>query len=177
MPKYRIAAVLLAAVVVAGCFPSAQSLSEPEQTQFSAEEPDAKHPVPVPDAALAVLRSDKRVVDSMESEEPPLKTPPQSWFSASILHLGSRDEQDLIVIGLDHLAGAHSVPFWILRPTSTGYNLVLRTQGHDLEVKRHHAKGFRDIEASDESAATFMSVIYRFDGEKYVQFKDKSKGL
>jgi hypothetical protein len=75
------------------------------------------------------------------------------------------------------LAGAHSVPAWIFRKVGAEYLLVLHTQGHDVTVLKLRSNGFREIEASDEIAATVATIRYRFDGEKYIEYKTKSEKI
>jgi len=71
-------------------------------------------PVPIPDAILAMLRSDSEVRTSRCVDEG--QTSPDisaSWFEASQIHLDGPEEIDLLVKAKDGcLFGANIGPFW-----------------------------------------------------------------
>jgi hypothetical protein len=142
-----------------------------EQTEFSAEDEGVKKPVPVPDTVMALLVNEVR--GAMETADPPVTTPPASWFSASEVSLGPGKLKDLIVVGEPPLSGANTQAFWVFRNTGNGYELVLTAPAHDLEVKNHRSQGYRDIEMSAVTAGEFHSVLFRFDGKRYMNHREK----
>jgi hypothetical protein len=146
-----------------------------EQTEFSAEDTGVKNPVPVPDSIMALLVNEVR--GAMETAEPPVTKPPASWFSASEVSLGPRDLKDLIVVGEPPLSGGNTQTFRVFRKMGSGYELVLTAPAHDLEVKHHRSKGYRDIEMSAETATTFHSVLFRFDGKRYMVHREKTEPI
>ena len=139
-----------------------------QQTDFSAEAEGADHPVPVPDDVLKQLEKDESVLQALKNADPQVQTPPSTWFSASKVHLARPKEQDLVVLGEGPLTGANVIIFWVFRNTGRGYDLVLRTRGHDLHIKRHRTNGYRDIEADSVTSMKFNAELFRFDGTHYV---------
>ncbi len=147
--------------------------ASPEQTHFSAEDASVKNPVPVPTDVLALLKKDKLVHDVLENENVPEERLPASWFSASKIHLSNGSLADLIVRAEPPLAGGSTDFFWVFRNTGNGYELVLSAPAHDLQIQTHRSNRCRDIEMLAETASTFHSVVYRFDGKRYVIHRDK----
>jgi hypothetical protein len=142
-----------------------------EQTEFSAEDQGVKNPVPVPDSVMALLGNEVR--GAMQTADPPITKPPASWFSASKVSLGPGKLKDLIVVGEPPLSGGNTQTFWVFRNTGNGYELVLTAPAHDLRIKDHRSKGYRDIEMSAETAVELHSVLFRFDGKHYVNHREK----
>jgi hypothetical protein len=149
----------------------------PEQTDFSAEAEGAAHPVPIPDGVLTILEKDDFVRPDLQEADPPVQTPPSSWFSAAKIHLSKSDQQDLVILGEGPLAGANVIMFWIFRNTGHGYDLVLRTGGHDLHVKRRRSNGYRDIETDSVTMMQPNSELFRFDGRRYVLQREKTEPI
>jgi hypothetical protein len=54
---------------------------------FSAEDDGVKNTVPIPDGIWSLLKEDVDVQDVMRNQNPPLKEPQRSWFSATVVHL------------------------------------------------------------------------------------------
>jgi hypothetical protein len=150
---------------------------DPEQRQFSAEDEGVKKPVAIPDDVLAILGKDEFVRDALEDEMPPTGKPPRSWFSASAVHLSSPDKIDFVVVGEGKLLGANVTTFWIFRATPHGHELVLTAPAHDLIVMNTRWRGYREIEMSAETAVKFSSVLFRWNGRKYVAFREKSEPM
>ncbi len=153
-------------------FAQAKRAHTSEQTAFSAEDEGVKTPVAVPEDVLAILRTDEEVRNSLEYENIPPEKLPLSWFSASIVHLSNRKDQDLIVEGEPPLSGANTVTFWVFRATPHGHEMVLNAPAHDLIVRKARWKGYRDIEMSAETAVEFHRVILRFDGNRYEIYRE-----
>lgn len=148
-----------------------------EQTEFSAESAGVDRPVTIPDDVLKQLARDDFVLPAATDTDPPVQTPPSTWFSASIVHLTRPEKQDLVIMGQGPLAGANVIMFWIFRDTGHGYDLALRTGGHDLHVKRHPTNGYRDLEADSVTLMQFHSVLYCFDGNRYVIHREKTEPI
>ena len=148
-----------------------------EQTEFSAEDEGMKRPVLIPEDVLAILRTDDAVRKTMENADPPLEKLPPSWFSASVVHLAGPEEEDLIVRGEGEMQGGNVVLFWVFRPTPHGYVLALTAPAHDLEVKRKRWRGVREIEMSGETAVMFTAVQFRWDGKRFVKFRERSNDM
>jgi hypothetical protein len=179
MRRIRLAAIaLLIYLTVYGQGSTQSKLPVPsEQQQFSAEDKGVQRPVSIPDDVLAILAKDKFVQRTVEYERPIDGKLPASWFSASAIHLGGPDEIDLVILGEGPLGGANVITFWVFCATPHGYELVLTAPAHDLIVKNTRWKGYRQIEMSAETAVVFTSVLFRWDGRKYIEFREKSKQI
>ncbi len=133
-----------------------------EQTDFGSDS-DLDRPVPVPPTALDALRS-------------ALKTPelPGDELKASEIHLAGPTETDLIV---PRLAGSHAALFYILRPTSNGYQLIFDSGGDGMTVLRSRSHGYRDLKVSvfTQAGRSQDTVIYKFNGRRYAKFIEKTE--
>lgn len=173
-----VASVLIVGIVLTGSSGApAQRHAQTEQRHFSAEDEGVQRPVSIPQSVLDILVKDDGVREVMENEDPPRKTAPESWFSASEIHLAGPNEKDLIVVGEGSLSGANVVMFWVFRPAAGGYDLVLTGSAHDLDVLNKRWQGYREIELSAESAVEFFSSTFRWDGHRYVKFRGVSHKL
>jgi hypothetical protein len=152
----------------------AQRHAQPEQREFSAEDEGVQRPVVIPQSVLDILAKDDGARNLMENEDPPLKSVPASWFSASEVHLAGPNEKDLVVVGEEPVSGGNTARFWVFRPISSGYELVLSDSAHDLQVKKKRWKGYCEIELSGATAVEFFSTTFRWDGTKYVNFREES---
>jgi hypothetical protein len=166
-------AVCVVATTAAWAGAQGKQSPSPEQTHFSAEDDGVAHPVTLPDDVLKALEKDERVRTSMESSDPPVQTPPSSWFSASKVHLASQEEDDLVVLAEGELRGANVIMFWVFRKTGQGFELVLEAPAHDLEIRKRRSNGYRDIEIVAMTASEVHTVLYRFDGKRYVVRREK----
>jgi hypothetical protein len=170
-------AVGLMLSVTFGAVPQSTQTLGSEQTEFSAEYEAVKKPAKIPDDVLALLRQDDRVKNALEDGKIPPGELPTSWFAASAIHLSGPGEPDLIVAAEGPLMGADVEDFWVFCHTEHGYKLVLNVPTHNLIVKETYWKGHREIETSAETAKVFTSVLFRWDGKKYVEFQEKSHNL
>lgn len=143
-----------------------------EQTHFSAEDEAVKKPALIPEDVLAALKKDHDVAEVIENDTEEKFS--SSWFSASAIHLSVHRADDLVVVAEPPLAGANITTFWIFRAIPSGHSLVLKVGAHDLEVKPSRTNGYRDIEASAETAVVFTSALYKFDGKTYKAQQEKS---
>jgi len=143
----------------------------PEQLHFSAEDDHVKRPVRLPPAAIQALSKEKSLRGSMEDAQVTLA--PQSWFLASVVHLHTKDEADLLVEATGPLAGGNVSNFWILVPAVQGYTVILAGPAHDLLVRRGRSNGYRNIELDSMTASAIDVADVRFDGKAYKLYKDK----
>jgi len=170
--KFLIHASLLFALTLSGQVAAQEKSGHlVEQTHFCAEDESVEHPVPIPNDVRAILAKDESVQLILEDKKLSADKLPESWFSASSIHLSSSKEADLVVMAEGLLRGANVVEFWIFRATPTGHELVLSAPAHDLIVKKTRWKRFREIEISAETAVEFTAVQFRWDGVKYVEFR------
>ncbi|HEY2858415.1 MAG TPA: hypothetical protein VGJ21_08365 [Terracidiphilus sp.] len=160
-------AIILAGIVSGTLTAQINHRSKAEQTAFSAEDEEVKKPVAVPDDVLSLLIADDLVREAMEDSEPPVKVPPQGWFSASRIHLGATEEEDLIIEARGPLVGANIDTFWIILRTPKRPVLVLTASAHDLMVKKSRSNGYRDIELFSATAVECSTTVLKFDGKKY----------
>jgi hypothetical protein len=167
----------LPTILVAGLIPLLNLSARPEeQTHFGMEE-HVRHPIALPEAALALVAGDPDVKSVIEDHGPAGAPLLITWLSASYVHLDGPNERDIIVVGKGPLSGANITTFWVLRPSGTGFDMLLNVPAHDLIVKRRRSKGYRDIEAWSATAVTVSSVSFRFDGSQYKPAKRALKPI
>ena len=169
-----LALFLLSTVAAASSTAQAPSGEGHEQTSFSAEDEGVKNPVPVPQDVLLLLAKDDYVRDTMKYTDPPVKAPPQDWFSASVIHLGASGEEDLVVQAKGPLRGANVDMFWVIALTSSGPVIVLNAPTHNLMVMKTKWNGHRNIELLSATAVECSTTVLRFNGSKYEVYRDKS---
>lgn len=148
-----------------------------EQLAFSAEDSAVKKPVAIPADVMAILAKDEMVKNELENENLPVDKIPAEWFSASAVHLSKANLTDYVVMAEPPLAGGNVVTFWVFRDTGHGHDLVLTAPEHDLIVKKTRSNGYRDIELDAMTAVTISTVLCRFDGKQYKEYKSKQKNL
>jgi hypothetical protein len=148
-----------------------------EQTHFSAEDDRVEKPAAIPRDVLTVLSQDNMVRAELENENISAEKLPQSWFAASAIHLTHSAEIDLIVVAVGPVRGANVTMFWVFRSTPHGHELVLTAGGHDLQVKSTSWKGYRDIELLSVTMQKLNTVLYKFNGKRYVHYKDKVEDI
>jgi hypothetical protein len=72
------------------------------------------------------------------------------------------------------LLGANVEPFWVLRKTSKGFDLVLSQSAHDLKILSTRSNGYRDIRLFSLTATTVITKDFKFDGKAYRFHSSKS---
>jgi hypothetical protein len=153
----------------------AQHASPREQTVFQLEV-EMERPVPLPEQALRILSREKRIAICMEHDNISPKQVPASWFVASQIHLDGASKADLVVQArqerdpqLDNrcLFGANIGPFWVLRNSDRGYELVLQTDALGIDILSSRTKDYCDIRGIRVTAGKTISVVFRFDGAVY----------
>ena len=149
--------------------------SAEEQRLFSAEDDSVQHPIELPDGVIEILKQDQLVKNSLEYENLPANQLPAFWFSVSEIHLAGPDEMDLVVEAQGLLRGANTIRFWVVRPNSHGFEMLLMTAAHDLLVRNRRSGGYKEIEAIAVIQQKVVTVRYRFDGTQYRAVGDKTK--
>ncbi len=167
------AALAFCCVLVHGQTPQ----SNREQTHFCAEDTGVKHPVPIPNDVLAILRRDDRVKNELEYAGIAPENLPRSWFSASEIALGTSREKDLIIAAEGPLVGANVNTFWVFIDHGKSYELTLTLPAHDLTVNNTRTNGYRDLEAMGATAVKVTTTSYRFDGRQYTLYSSKTEDI
>jgi hypothetical protein len=150
---------------------------QPQQTHFSAEDAAFPNPVPVPGDVLELLEKETVVRDALKNNQDADNKVPQSWFSATELQLRLNGKADLLVRAEPPLAGANTDYFWVFRNFGSGYVRVLGGAAHDLEIRNRRSLGSRDIAFIAMTAAEMHTVVYRFNGKRYVVYREKSEPI
>jgi hypothetical protein len=133
-----------------------------EQASFSVEFA-FEHPLALNEAAKKALATSPALADDLKRKNLAPKDLPDGWFTASRIHLGV-GVAGLVVMG----PIANNAPFWVLRQTASGYDLVLDTTGSDLKLLKTRTNGLRDIKASAlVGVAHWGSLEFQFDGHNY----------
>ena len=169
--------IFLCLAMCGASFAQSKHSHSPEQLAFSAEDDAVKKPIAVPRDILAMLTKDKMVLRELENENLAPDKMPLSWFSASAVHLNNSNKTDFIVMARGPLAGGNVVTFWVFRGTAHGDELVLTAPTHNLIVKNARWNGYRDIELASMSAVKVSTVVCRFDGHRYKEYKSKLEDI
>lgn len=148
-----------------------------EQTHFSAEEASVKKPIALPADVEKLMLKDEMVQMALEDQNLPQDELPASWYSAAAIHLNTTANRDVIVVANPPLAGANVTSYWIFRSTPKGHDLVMNGPAHDLEILLTRHNGYRDIQLTSMTALTVSTVTLRFDGKRYVAFRNSSNDL
>jgi hypothetical protein len=170
--------LLFAAILMTGAAkPQQGNKSIPsEQTRFGLEE-SVVHPVPVPSKVVAILKDDAEVRSrGCRDQAESANQVSASWFEASQIHLDGSGEVHLLVKAKNGcLFGANIGPFWIFRNTPQGYQLVLNVSALGVELLRSRTNGYRDVSAGAVAGGKAVSVIFKFDGRKYLEARTKTE--
>ncbi|MGO9865181.1 MAG: hypothetical protein ACLPLR_16360 [Terriglobales bacterium] len=162
--------------------------SQQEQSSFGTEElpdvPRVKRPLPVPDAALQILRTDDEVKSCLEHNQLAPGQDLASWFTASEIHLDGPDEADLVVLpsfrgkeGMCFQSATGIGLFWIFRKNGKQYHLLLKTWGGGLEILRNRSNDYRDIQTGSlgQAGRYLTTVTFRFDGKRYQKYQERTE--
>ena len=135
-----------------------------EQLQFSANG-GVQKTATIPDDVLLDLKQDKLVKATLSQGH---SAGVASLLVASMIHLNSSDEEDLVVIGQGELVSYGTTAFWIYRPSPTGYVMIFTTYGGELTVKNSRTKEYRDLVVVTPNGLGFHRAQYHFDGRQYL---------
>jgi len=154
--------ILVVVVVSAAISASAQGTV---QTIFNLEE-DVSKKASIPDAVIAVLKSDKRV--DVCFQEKGKGANESEWFEASEIDLNADKRMDLIVKAKDGcLFGANQGPFWVFQNLEDGYQQIFSESGLQLSVLPKKANSFNKIKISKAIAMKPASRTFSFKNGKY----------
>jgi len=162
--------------------PSKTAAQAHEQSVFAMEGVPLSHSVDLPRSALQVMRENTFVLSCLEKGQSS-EDIPGDWFVASEVHLRATQETDLLVMPRDTsesaannacLFHAHSMPFWVLIKSKTGYTLALEEHVQALRVLSSVSNGYRDIETKLSNLNESTTWVFRFDGHRYVLKKETS---
>ncbi|MFZ1084972.1 MAG: hypothetical protein WAN35_08405 [Terracidiphilus sp.] len=146
----------------------------PEQTEFAAENSGLDRPVEIPSDVMTILGNDEMVRNELRNESLPADQLPSEWFLASAIHLSTPGERDLIVVAKKPIVEGNSVSFWVFRLAAQDHQLVLTARGRDLIVKKTRWKGYRNIELSVGTVTQITSILFRWDGAKYSEYREQA---
>jgi hypothetical protein len=146
--------------------------AETEQTHFRAVDVSVKKPTPIPKEIQDLLIKDESVHEVLDSESPAFKTLPTSWFSASVVHLGSPSEKDMVLVGRGPMQGSNVTQYWLFRKKGSGYVKVLSAHALDLILLDKRWNGLREVELLSATGVKIHTVILRFDGKQYAVISD-----
>lgn len=137
-----------------------QTNSDEAQTVFDLKG-TVKKKVKIPDAVIAVLKSDE-IVDGCFREKGE-GIDEAELFAASEIDLNRDKKPDLVVTAGDAcLFGANQGPFWVFHQMPDGYQKVLSTSGRQLKVLPATANSFNKIEIGKIVGMKPASEIYSF---------------
>ncbi|MEI9974287.1 MAG: hypothetical protein WDO73_20900 [Ignavibacteriota bacterium] len=123
------------------------------------------------------MRTDPFVRENLEAGGMAADQLPRSWFGASVVHLAGSRESDVVLIGKGPLEGANVTQYWVLRPTSHGWEVLLQATALGLSVKNRRLNGYRDIETAATTSAQVTTVSFRFDGHRYQPYTQSTKSI
>jgi hypothetical protein len=178
--ELRSAIAMMVIAVAAGPRPTGAQKPHTAQVQmtFNAEDDGVQHPVALPEQVKALLRQQDAVQYQLKDANLEASQLPDSWFSASAIHLHADGSQpDLIVQAEGPLLGANVDTFWILLASDNGYRLVLTISTHSLNVLPARWKGYRRLEVADTTCCAIGIARYRFNGTGYEKYEEKTKNI
>jgi len=175
--RWCVAFFLVAFVVWGQAAVTGKRSSKSEQQQFSAVDAGVERPIPLPNDVLDILRKDDDVRQMLEAQEIPPEKLPSSWFSASAIHLRSRVETDIVVKGEPPVLGANVTTFWVFCPSTSGHELVLKASALTLGVGKKRWNRYLEIDMSSATASVLSTISFRFDGKRYVWYRDISEPI
>lgn len=144
---------------------AAAAFAQNRQTVFNLEE-DVKQPAKIPDAVIAILKSEDRVDACFREKGEGANE--NDWFEASEIDLNGDRRIDLIVKAKDGcLFGANQGPFWIFQNLPDGFQQVLAASGLQLTVMPKKINSFHQIKINKIVSMKPASQIFQFVGGKY----------
>jgi hypothetical protein len=188
MKSLFIAAAIPLAFVLLGHAHAWGQRIEGEQSSFAVEEipdePRIKHPIPVPDAVVEVLKSDDGVKSCLKDNPLAPGQLMSSWFIGSVIHLDGPKEADLVVVPSFH--GQESMCFqtpagfglfWVFRQNGAGYDLVLRSWAGGLRILTSETNGYRNVrtDSMGQAGRVLTNVVFQFNGNRYVENREATR--
>ena len=172
--------IITISALILVCAAALQAQSRPgrvkEQLDFALEG-EVKHPVALTDAELAALAGDEIMKRELD-RDPPITKLTRQGLEAAVVHLRGTDERDLVIIGSGWpYLGANVGPFWVIRDLPTGPQVVFSTIALQVTIQRTSFNGLRNIEAFAATGIEGTTANFRFNGTKYVKYREKSAPL
>ena len=171
---------LLLPLVCATMTAQSKSARIPEQYVFNlggVHEHVVRHSVALSDAEMAVLAKDSLMRQEL-NQDPPIARLSGEGLEAAVVHLGTPQERDLIVVGSGRpFIGANIGPFWVIRDLPTGPQVVLSVTTLALTIQNARFHGLRNIEVFAATVGEGFTTNFRFDGGKYMLYRQSSKQL
>ncbi len=166
-------------VITALCLTASAQMnpgSASEQRFFNLEDA-VQNPVDLSDAELAALAADDLMSKKL-GPAPPASKLTQEGLEATVVHLCGSGERDLVVIGNgEPFIGANVGPFWIVRDLPAGPAVVLSEISLGLTIETSRSNKCLNIEAFAATAVEGTTTDFRFNGQKYVVYKQKTAKL
>jgi hypothetical protein len=135
------------------------------------------HSVVLTNEELDVLAKDSLMRQEL-NQDPPIARLTGEGLEAAVVHLGVPQERDLVVVGSGRpFIGANVGPFWVIRDLPTGPQVVLSVVTLALTVQNTRFHELRNIEAFAATAAEGSITSFRFEGRKYMMYKQSTKQL
>jgi len=142
-----------------------QTNSDEVQTVFDLEG-TVKKEAKIPDAVIAVLKSDEIVDGCFREKGEGINE--AELFSASEIDLNADKKPDLIIKARDAcLFGANQGPFWVFYKMRDGYQKILSASGLQLKVLPAKTNSFNKIEIGKVVRMKPSSEIYSFRKGEY----------
>ena len=175
MPPTFLILTLICATMTAQ--PKSTHISEQHVFNLGTDESAVQHSVVLSDAELAVLAQDDLMRQELD-QDPPIAKLSREGLEAAVVHLGVPQERDLIVVGAGRpFIGANVGPFWVIRDLPTGPQVVLSVVTLALTIQNTRFHGLRNIEVFAATALEGSTTSFRFDGRKYISYRQSSKQL
>ena len=179
MPKV---AVLLFALLVAvpGSPQNGVRDADDDQSLFCADIP-VTHSASIPKNVLSVLLQTDAGRDGFVTTNECIaahrcnadRNDPATLFRAIEVHLASRAEADLLVIGICPMCGVDNDWFWLVRSVDKQPTVVLWAGGNCIQLLRSQTNGLSDVQSAWSSGAGTSTRTYRFNGRVYKQRKEQ----
>jgi hypothetical protein len=167
MNKAPALVTILWVVSVRSAFPQVPIREDADQYVFSANDETMQHPISLPSRAFAMVARDQSLASLLEGTSVAREKVPESWFVASVVHLASKNEGDLIVMGVGPVRGANVTTFWLLRPKGEVFELLLTATAHTLKVTQARSNGYRDVELVSATAVRVSTSLFTFRAGTY----------
>jgi hypothetical protein len=172
MKTIRIVLVITALCAVTSAQPNSSSAAE--QRFFNLEDA-VQNRVDLSDAELAALAADDYFKGASQPSTSKLT---QDGLEAAVVHLCGSSERDLVVVGDGApYAGANNGPFWIIRDLPSGPAIVLSTVSLGLTIETGRSSKCLNVETFTANAVEGTTTDLRFNGQKYVVYKQKTAKL
>jgi hypothetical protein len=170
-----------------GSISTAQSKSKKpaaEPTAFEDCDDDDKdssclfdNPVPLPDNVLDALRATAEAKEMQNQLKDYDRDDFAYLFKAVVIHLGSPEEIDYVVMGEFPMGGADAPWFWIVRSDQTHPKVIFFTNSNGFALQKTRNNGYPNIQSDWCSAAECITRIYHYNGQRYILVHEYHKEI